>query len=218
MKKLTARQEEFFSFICSCIEDNSCPPTVRETADFFGVSLKAVQDQFTALESKGYVRRIENRSRSLQLLVSKNDYFGDFDDFDDEKSRAEKTKKEGVLVPILGTVAAGKPLFCEENYAGSLRLYPPLINKTDSFFALNVRGDSMINAGILDGDLAIVKQQSTGRNGQIVVALLDDTVTLKRFYKEAKRVLLQAENPKYNPIYCQDVKILGVLVTIIRAY
>lgn len=215
MKKLTERQEEFFAYICSCIEDNSCPPTVRETAEFFGVSLKAVQDQFSALENKGYVSRIENRSRSLQLLVSKNDYFGYEND---EIERVERAKKEGIIVPIIGTVAAGKPLFCEENYSGELTLYPPIINKTDSFFALYVRGDSMIEAGILDGDLAIVKQQSTGRNGQIVVALLDDDVTLKRFFKEAKRVLLKPENSEHNPIYCQDVKILGSLVTIIRTY
>ncbi|HOF12259.1 MAG TPA: transcriptional repressor LexA [Treponemataceae bacterium] len=216
MKKLTERQEEFFAFICSCIEDHSCPPTVRETAEYFGVSPRAVQDQFTALENKGYVRRIENRSRSLKLLVSKEEYF--MGSVEDEESEEEKARKEGISIPILGTVAAGLPLFCEENYSGSLTLYPPIINKTDAFFALNVRGDSMINAGILDGDLAIVKQQSTGRNGQIVVALLDDTVTLKRFYKEPARVLLKPENPKYNPIYCQDVKILGTLVTIIRTY
>lgn len=215
MKKLTERQEEFFAFICSCIEDQSCPPTVRETAQHFGVSLKAVQDQFTALETKGYIRRIENRSRALQLLVSKNEYFADsYDENEENKIK----KEEGISVPILGTVAAGKPLFCEENFSGSLRLYPPIINKTDSFFALNVRGDSMIDAGILDGDLAIVKQQSTSRNGQIVVALLNDTVTLKRFYKEPTRALLKPENANYNPIYSQDVKILGTLVTIIRTY
>lgn len=204
MKELTERQEQVLQFIRSYTEENSCPPTVRETAEFFSVSLKAIQDHFTALRKKGYLSPAENKSRSLKVLV--------------DIHKQPKREDFSVKVPILGSVAAGKPIFCEENYSGSLTLFPPMIHEGSTYFALKVHGSSMINAGILDGDLAIIRQQPTAINGQIVVALLDDSVTLKRFFKESSRILLQPENPEYNPIYCQDVKILGTLVSLFRSY
>ncbi len=204
MKELTDRQDEVLKFIRSYTEANSCPPTVRETAEFFSISLKAVQDHFSALRKKGYLSRVEKRSRSLKVLIN--------------ETQIEKTETYSVDVPILGSVAAGKPIFCEENFKGSVTLFAPMVHEGSSYFALTVQGTSMINAGILDGDLAVIRQQNTARNGQIVVALLDDSVTLKRFFKESSRVLLQPENPDYNPIYCQDVKILGTLVSLIRSY
>ncbi len=204
MKELTERQEQVLNFIRSYMEENSCPPTVREAAEFFSISLKAVQDHFLALRKKGYLSRVEKRSRSLKVLI---------DEDSEDKKIVYSTE-----VPILGSVAAGKPIFCEENYKGSVTLFAPLIHEGSSYFALTVQGTSMMNAGILDGDLAIIRQQTTARNGQIVVALLDDSVTLKRFFKESSRILLQPENPEFNPIYCQDVKILGTLVSLIRSY
>ncbi len=204
MKELTDRQDEVLKFIRSYTEANSCPPTVRETAEFFSISLKAVQDHFSALRKKGYLSRVEKRSRSLKVLIN--------------ETQIEKTETYSVDVPILGSVAAGKPIFCEENFKGSVTLFAPMVHEGSSYFALTVQGTSMINAGILDGDLAVIRQQNTARNGQIVVALLDDSVTLKRFFKESSRVLLQPENPDYNPIYCQVVKILGTLVSLIRSY
>ena len=204
MKELTDRQDEVLKFIRSYTEANSCPPTVRDTAEFFSISLKAVQDHFSALRKKGYLSRVEKRSRSLKVLIN--------------ETQIEKTETYSVDVPILGSVAAGKPIFCEENFKGSVTLFAPMVHEGSSYFALTVQGTSMINAGILDGDLAVIRQQNTARNGQIVVALLDDSVTLKRFFKESSRVLLQPENPDYNPIYCQDVKILGTLVSLIRSY
>lgn len=204
MKELTDRQEEVLKFIRSYMDENSCPPTVRETAEFFSISLKAVQDHFSALRKKGYLSRVEKRSRSLKVLI--------------DEDPVEKNQPFSVNVPILGSVAAGKPIFCEENFKGSVTLFAPMVHEGSSYFALTVQGTSMINAGILDGDLAVIRQQSVARNGQIVVALLDDSVTLKRFFKEASRVLLQPENPDFNPIYCQDVKILGTLVSLIRSY
>jgi len=204
MKELTERQEEVLKFIRSYTEANTCPPTVRETAEFFSISLKAVQDHFSALRKKGYVSRVEKRSRSLRVLI--------------DEDPVESHEAYSVSVPILGSVAAGKPIFCEENLKGSVTLFAPMVHEGSSYFALTVQGSSMINAGILDGDLAVIRQQPTARNGQIVVALLDDSVTLKRFYKESSRILLQPENPEFNPIYCQDVKILGTLVSLIRSY
>lgn len=203
MKELTERQQQILQFVKEYTEENSCPPTVRETAEHFSVSLKAVQDHFTALSKKGYLSRVEKRSRSLKVLV--------------DTTSSEKIIKE-CKIPILGTVAAGKPVLCEENYEGTICLSEPFVHPGNSYFALHVKGLSMINAGINDGDLAIIKQQNTANNGDIVVAILDDSVTLKRFFKESTRVRLQPENPDFNPIYTQDVRVLGVLSHIIREF
>ncbi|MBQ3024831.1 MAG: repressor LexA [Spirochaetaceae bacterium] len=201
MKELTSRQREILQFISDYIENNSFPPTVRETAAHFSVSIKAIQDHFTALSKKGYLFKDEKRSRSLKVLGNVN-----------------KKTREGYKIPVLGSVAAGKPIFCEENYEDTIYLSEPFIKPGNSYFALHVRGTSMINAGINDGDLAIIKQQSTANDGDIIVAIIDDSVTLKRFYKESTRIRLQAENPEFNPIYSQDVKVLGKLSHIIREY
>lgn len=204
MKALTERQQQILQFIRDYTQENSCPPTVRETAEHFSVSLKAVQDHFTALRKKGCLSRIEKRSRSLKVLVN--------DDLDD--SAQDKTQS----VPLLGTVAAGTPILCEENYEGYIKLQEPIVKAGYDYFALHVKGDSMIEAGILDGDLAVIQQKSTAINGEIVVAVIDDSVTLKRFFREPSRIRLQPENSSYRPIYCQDVRILGTLANIIRTY
>ena len=201
MKELTERQQQILQFISDYTEENSFPPTVRETADHFSVSLKAIQDHFTALTKKGYLLKDEKRSRSLKVLGNVT----------------RKTCK-GVRIPLLGAVAAGKPIFCDENYEDTIFLSESLVRSGDSYFALHVKGSSMINAGINDGDLAIIKQQSTANDGDIVVAIIDDSVTLKRYFRESSRIRLQAENTEFKPIYSQDVKVLGKLSHIIREY
>jgi repressor LexA len=201
MKELTERQQQILQFISDYTEENSFPPTVRETAEHFSVSLKAIQDHFTALTKKGYLLKDEKRSRSLKVL-----------------GNVTKKANRGYKIPVLGSVAAGKPIFCEEDYENTIYLSEPFVRPGNSYFALHVRGSSMINAGINDGDLAIIKQQTTAEDGDIVVAIIDDSVTLKRFFREPTRVRLQAENPEFNPIYCQDVKVLGKLSHIIREY
>ena len=163
--------------------------------------MKAIQDHFTALTKKGYLLKDEKRSRSLKVL-----------------GNVTKKANKGYKIPVLGSVAAGKPIFCEEDYENTIYLSEPFVRPGNSYFALHVRGSSMINAGIVDGDLAIIKQQTTAEDGDIVVAIIDDSVTLKRFFREPTRVRLQAENPDFNPIYCQDVKVLGKLSHIIREY
>jgi repressor LexA len=123
-----------------------------------------------------------------------------------------------VKIPIVGTVAAGAPILSEENWEGTISLHNSALKKNKVYFAVKVRGDSMSGAGIMDGDMAIIEKQNIVNNGEIAVAVVDDAVTLKRFYKESTRIKLQAENPDYKPIYCQDVRILGRLTQIIRDY
>lgn len=203
MKDLTDRQLQVLQFIQDYTEKNVCPPTVREIADYFGISLKAVQDHIAALRKKGFLSQSEKRSRSLRVL---------------RDSRPDGTGKRIVDVPLLGTIAAGTPIFADENTEKILHLPDNLLAANNTYFALHVRGDSMINAGILNGDIAVIRQCETASDGEIVAALIDDSATLKRFFKEASRIRLQPENDDYRPIYSQNVRILGVLASIIRSY
>ncbi len=202
MRDITDRQKEVLSFISSYTKDNSCPPTVREISDYFKISLRAVQDHIAALQKKGFISIKPKSSRSIRVLQD------------------EPFEKETFVgkVPVLGTVAAGKPLLSEENLDGYVNLTEPFVRPGRSYFALRVRGTSMINAGILEGDLAIVEQANSAVDGQIVVAVIDDAITLKRYYREADRVKLQPENPAFQPIYCRDVRIVGILSNIVRTY
>ena len=203
MREVTNRQKEVLSFISDFTEDNSFPPTVREIGEHFGISLRAVQDHIAALQKKGYLSQSQKRSRSIKVLR-----------YDLKRETSPYVSK----VPLLGTVAAGKPLLCEENLDGYVALTEPFVRPDKNYFALRVRGSSMINAGILEGDLAVVEQSSTAVDGQIVVAVLDDAITLKRYYKESSRIRLQPENPAFQAIYSQNVRIVGILSNIVRTY
>lgn len=200
MKGITARQQEVLNFISDFTKENTYPPTVREIGTHFGISLRAVQDHIAALQKKGYLSQSQKRARSL--TVTQN------------KANLPFVSK----VPVLGTVAAGKPLLSEENLDGYVNLTEPFVRPGKTYFALRVRGQSMINAGILEGDLAVIEQAQTAVDGQIVVAVIDNAITLKRFYKESDRVKLQPENPAFEPIYSRDVKIVGTLSNIVRTY
>jgi len=200
MKELTDRQKQVITFIANYIKKNSYPPTIREIADHFEISVKGAHDHITALRKKGHLKQVDKRPRTMGLT----------------HSRPEDA--DLVEIPILGTVAAGIPLLAEENFDGNIPVHRSLLKKNKKYFALKVRGDSMIGAGILEGDTAIIEKQNTVHNGEIAVAVMEDGVTLKRFYKESSRIRLQAENPAYKPIYSHEVKILGRLFTIIRSY
>ncbi len=203
MRGITDRQKEVLTFISTYTEENSYPPTVRDISEHFEISLRAVQDHITALQKKGFLSQSQKRARSIKVL----------EDF------REKTPELFVgKVPLLGSVAAGKPLLSEENLDGYINLTEPFVRPGKSYFALRVRGQSMSNAGILDGDLAVVEQSSNAADGQIVVAVIDDAITLKRYYKESQRVRLQPENPAFQAIYCTDVRIVGILSNIVRTY
>lgn len=203
MKQITDRQKQILTFISDYQESNSYPPTVREIGEHFGVSIRAVQDHITALQKKGFITQTQKKSRSIKVIT-------------DVRQKGQDMFLE--KVPLIGTIAAGKPLLCEENYEGYVTLTEPFIRPGKNYFALHVRGESMINAGILEGDLAIIEQASTATDGQIVVAVIDDAITLKRYFKEPTRIRLQPENPAFHPIYCQDVRIVGILANLVRTY
>ncbi len=203
MKGITDRQKEVLTYISSYTEENSYPPTVRDISNHFGISLRAVQDHILALQKKGFLSQSQKKARSIRVLS----------DMRDKEPQTYISK-----VPLLGTVAAGKPLLSEENLDGYVNLTEPFVRPGKSYFALRVRGQSMINAGILDGDLAVVEQASTAIDGQIIVAVIDDAITLKRYYRESGRIRLQPENPEFQAIYCTDVRIVGILSNIVRTY
>ena len=203
MKGITDRQKEVLDFISDFTEENVCPPTVREIGEHFGISLRAVQDHIAALQKKGFITQAAKRSRSIRVIVD---------------TREKKPELFVGKVPLLGNVAAGRPLLSEENLDGYVNLTEPFVRPGKSYFALRVRGQSMINAGILDGDLAVVEQSSVAVDGQIVVAVIDDAITLKRYYKEAGRVRLQPENADFPAIYSTEVRVVGILSNIVRTY
>jgi repressor LexA len=202
MKELTERQKEVLSFITEHINAHSYPPTIREIADNFSMSVKGAHDHVTALKRKKVIKQTDKRSRTMELVRSR-----------EEEGMALLTE-----IPVLGTVAAGIPILSEENWDGTIILHRSMLKRNKKYFALKVRGDSMSGIGIMDGDTAIIEKQSTVRNGEVAVAVVDDAVTLKRVFRETSRIKLQAENPAYKPIYCQDARILGRLSRIIRFY
>ncbi|MDR2619455.1 MAG: transcriptional repressor LexA [Treponema sp.] len=200
MKEPTERQQEVLDFIAEYIRVHTYPPTIRELADHFAISVKGAHDHVTALKKKGLLRQGDKKSRTMELVNREGE--SDFMD-----------------IPVLGTVAAGRPILCEENRDGFISLPKTLLKRNTVYFALRVRGDSMEGAGIMDGDTAIIEQQNAVENGEIAVIMLDDAVTLKTFYRESTRIRLQPENPKHSPIYCtNDVRILGRLAHILRSY
>lgn len=204
MKEITQVQKNVLDYISKFIDENSYPPTVREISEHFGKSIRAVQDNMTALQRKGFISLVRKKSRSIKILMD-----------DEEKEGGIFMEK----VPLLGTIAAGKPLLCEENLDGYVTFTEPFIRPGKNYFALRVRGQSMVGAGILEGDLAIVEQGSEAVDGQIVVAVIDDAITLKRYFKESGRIRLQPENPDFNPIYCtSDLRIVGTLANLVRTY
>jgi repressor LexA len=202
MKELTERQKEVLTFIAAFIKGHSYPPTVREIADNFSISVKGAHDHITALKRKNCLKQDGKRSRTMELVRSK-----------EEQDLGAMSK-----IPIVGTVAAGIPILSEENWEGTVVLHQSMLKKNRTYFAVKVRGDSMIGAGIMDGDLAIIEKVNIVKNGEIAVVVVDDAVAIKRFYRENSRIRLQSENPDFKPIYCQDLRILGRLFHIMRNY
>jgi len=201
MKELTERQKEVLSYIADYKNKHSYPPTIREIAEYFSMSVKGAHDHITALKRKGWIKHEDKRPRTLEITNSKKE---------DNSSIID--------IPLLGNVAAGVPLLAEENFERNIPVHSSFLKKNKKYFALKVKGDSMSGAGILDGDLAIIEKQNVVHNGEIVVAVLNEAITLKRFYKESSRIRLQPENPAYKATYSKDVKILGRLSGVIRSY
>ena len=204
MRKLTERQREVLTFISGYIEDRSYPPSTRDIAEHFGVTMKGAHDHVITLRRKNYLEQNGRCPRTLKLMASADG----------------ENASPVVMIPIVGTVAAGIPILSEENHEGMLRLESSMLKRNITYFAVRVRGDSMSGVGIMDGDMAVIEKRDIVANGEIAVAVIDDAVTLKRFRLENSRIGLYPENPKYQPIYCQceETRILGKLFRIIRDY
>lgn len=199
---LSQKQIEVLLYIKSEIQRQGYPPAVREICKGIGVkSTSTVHGYLERLETKGYIRKDPTKPRAIEILDKNDDFL--------------LTKKKTVDVPIVGKVTAGEPILAVENIEDT---YPIPIEIIDGYdvFMLKVRGESMIDAGILDGDLVLVKEQKTANNGDIVVALLDEDATLKRFFKETDCIRLQPENQFMDPIYTKDVSILGKVIGLYR--
>lgn len=200
--KISAKQSEILDFIKQEILNRGYPPAVREICEAVGLkSTSSVHSHLETLEKNGYIRRDPTKPRAIEIID---------DDFN-------LTRREMVNVPIVGTVAAGIPLLATENIQGYFPV--PVENMPNQqSFILKVKGDSMINAGIFDGDQIFVKQQSTAHNGDMVVALVDDSSTVKTFYKEDGHYRLQPENDDMDPIIVDQVEILGIVFGVIRFF
>lgn len=205
MEKLTERQKDVLNVIKKYIADNGYPPTVREIGDILGLSSPAtIQAHFDNLEKKGYIKKKENLNRTIELLVE-NEYLNKRDDI--------------ISIPLLGNVTAGNPIEAIENPDEYFKIPTEFIPKNKSIFALNVCGDSMINAGIFDNDIVLVEKNSSANNGDIVVAMNDDNeVTIKRFFKEKDHFRLQPENDYMSPIILSNVTIIGKIIGLYRMF
>ena len=214
---LTERQEKILSFIKKSIVDQGYPPTIREIGEHFGIrSTNGVNDHLKALERKGYLMRGELKSRALSVIEG-----GRFPRI----SRRELSPAGGggaVEVPVVGKVAAGEPILAQENITDHVRIDSVLLGDSGKrVFALRVTGDSMIGDGILDGDYIFVRKQLQASSGEIVVAMIEDEATVKRFYPEGERVRFQPSNPRLKPIYVnredfRETQIIGVVVGVYR--
>ena len=198
-KELTNRQRKVLDFITNYIRDTGYPPTVREIAGEFKISSKGAYDHLVAVEKKGYIRRDPAKPRAIELM-----------DFVPGRAYGQV-----IEIPVLGKVAAGEPLLANQNIERTITLSNDLI-RTEEPFALKIKGESMTGAGILEGDYVIVKQQQDADQGDIVVALIGDEATVKRFYRAGDHIRLQPENPTMKPIMVKDVMILGKVVGLFR--
>lgn len=198
--KITAKQQEILEYIKGCILKKGYPPAVREICEAVHLkSTSSVHSHLETLERNGYIRRDPTKPRAIEIL-------------DDEFAL---TRREMVQVPVVGTVAAGQPILAQENIEDYFPIPASLLPNAETFM-LRVKGESMINIGIFDGDQVIVEQTKTARNGEIVVALVEDSATVKRFFKEKEHYRLQPENDNMEPIIVNQVEILGKVIGLFR--
>jgi len=199
---LTQKQIEILLYIKSEIQRQGYPPAVRDICK--GVNLKStstVHSHLEKLEAKGYIRKDPTKPRAIEILDKNDDFL--------------LVPKKTLDVPILGRVTAGTPILAVENIEDTYPVPLELVEGYDVFM-LKIQGESMIDAGILDGDLVLVKEQKNASNGDIVVALLEDEATVKRFFKEKDRIRLQPENQFMEPIYTTNISILGKVIGLFR--
>ncbi len=199
-KGLTRRQQEILTFVHRYADAHGYPPSVREIGQALGLtSSSTVHSHLAALEKKGYLRRDPSKPRALEILRDERDI----------------PVRKVTSIPVVGHVTAGQPILAQQHIEEYFSLPTDFI-RSEECFILRVRGDSMIDAGIFDGDLLVVRRQRSAKNGDIVVARLEDEATVKRFYLEGDRIRLQPENRSMEPIYTHDVALEGVAVALIR--
>lgn len=202
MDDLLPKEQELYEYICERIRRDGYAPTVRDICAALDIKSTSTAHAYIAkLESKGYIRRAQGKSRTMRVEQVPSD--------------AQRTVK----IPVLGRVAAGLPVLAVENCEGYIDF--PVMNRSQLYgelFGLRVHGDSMIDAGILNGDIVIVQKEHMAQNGDIVVALVDEEATVKRFFKENGTFRLQPENKQMAPIYTDEVYILGKVQAVIRYY
>ncbi len=200
VKDLSKRQREIFDFISRYLSRHGYPPTVREIGKAVGLhSSSTVHAHLSKLEKLGVLKRDPTKPRAMEVLVE----------------RAKRAVRPTGL-PLVGHVAAGEPILAEENVEEYLQV-PDVIGGEAGDYILRVRGESMVDAGILDGDFAVVRSAKQARDGEIVVALIDDEATVKRFFKEKDHVRLQPENASMKPIRTKQVELLGRVVGVFRS-
>ncbi len=200
--RISAKQQEILEFIKSEIIHKGYPPAVREICEAVHLkSTSSVHSHLETLEKNGFIRRDPTKPRAIEIID---------DDFN-------LSRREVVNVPVIGEIAAGEPIFADQNIEGYFPILPENMPSGEAFM-LKVRGESMINVGIYDGDQILVKKQKDARNGDIVVALVDDAATVKTFYKEDGHYRLQPENDSMDPIIVDQVEILGKLAGLFRTY
>lgn len=208
--KITKRQQAVLDNIEKHIREKGYGPTVREVCQDLGLSSPStVHVHLKALEEKGFIKRDPLKSRSISLTYPVDE------ETDIEASFLRPDGSNVVSVPLVGNVAAGVPILAEENLTDVMSLPTEIVGEAPSFM-LSVKGDSMIEAGINDGDYVVVKEQPVADNGDIVVALVDDGATVKRFYKEKDHIRLQPDNSKMRPIILDSCAIAGVVVAVFR--
>jgi repressor LexA len=199
-KAISGRQEQILDYIKAETETQGYPPSVREIGRAVGLkSTSTVHGHLSQLERKGYIRRDSSKPRAIEVLPA----------------AGVLPRSASVTVPLVGRVTAGLPVLAVENIEDYFPL-PKDFGEQGTLFMLRVTGDSMIEAGILDGDYVIVRQQENAENGEIVVALIDDEATIKRFFKEKDKIRLQPENRFMDPIVVEDASILGKVTGVVR--
>lgn len=207
---LTKRQQQIFDFILSSIDKFGYPPSIPEIQEEFSFkSPNAAHDHLETLERKGYIYRRSHKSRSIEILNRIS--------LKDNKNNANDNVTE---IPIIGIISAGNPIFAQENIEGTIFVDKSIVKNSKEMFVLRVKGTSMVNAGILDGDFVLVHQQPIAEQGEIVVALIENDATVKRFYRDKNNIRLQPENDTMEPIIIDskenNVKIIGKIEAVIR--
>ena len=212
---LTTRQKQILKYITKQIQTNGYAPSVREIGKAVGLSSTAtVHSYLKKLEELGYIKKENQKGRTLRILKQEDEFY-DASKLAKNSQKAFFNKKELVDVPLVGKITAGSPILAVQNITDTFPIPIDVVGNSMSFM-LVISGESMIEAGILDGDFILVRRQSVAENGEIVVALIDDEATVKTFYKEADHIRLQPENSTMDPIIVPDCQILGKVIGVFR--